>query len=99
MKKLLAILLSAVLLLSFATFASAEQTKPLKVAVCIAEALGDLGFNDSADAGLKKLEADFGVQGSIVECKSDASKYQTALVDAAEANDVVVAVGWQFWMR
>jgi basic membrane protein A len=97
MKKLLAILLSVVLFLSFATFASAEQKAPLKVAVCIAEALGDLGFNDSADAGLKKLEADFGVQGSIVECKSDASKYQTALVDAAEANDVVVAVGWQFW--
>ena len=66
MKKLLAILLSTVLLLSFATFASAEQKAPLKVAVCIAEALGDLGFNDSADAGLKKLEADFGVQGSIV---------------------------------
>ena len=46
---------------------------------------------------MKQLEADYGVVGSVVECKSDASKYQTALVDAAEANDVVVAVGWQFW--
>lgn len=96
MKKFLAILLSAVMLLSVANFAVAEEA-PLKVAVCIAEALGDLGFNDSADAGLKQLEADYGVVGSVVECKSDASKYQTALVDAAEANDVVVAVGWQFW--
>jgi basic membrane protein A and related proteins len=97
MKKVLAILLCAVLVLSTAAVAAAEQKAPLKVAVCIAEALGDLGFNDSADEGLKKLESDFGVQGSVVECKSDASKYQSALVDAADANDVVVAVGWQFW--
>lgn len=98
MKKFLAFLLSAVLLFSMTTLAGAEDEEAsLKVAVCIAEALGDLGFNDSAEAGLTQLEEDYGVQGSIVECKSDASKYQTALVDAAEANDVVVAVGWQFW--
>ncbi len=98
MKKLLAVLLSAMLLLSLSTFAVAEDEEAaLKVAVCISEALGDLGFNDSADQGLKDLVADYGVVGSIVECKSDASKYQTALVDAAEENDVVVAVGWQFW--
>jgi basic membrane protein A len=97
MKKFLAILLSAVMLLSLTSAAVAEQEETLKVAVCIAEAMGDLGFNDSAVEGLKKLEADYGVVGSVVECKSDASKYQTALVDAAESNDVVVAVGWQFW--
>ena len=33
----------------------------------------------------------------MVECKSDASAWQPALVDAAESNDIVVAVGWQFW--
>ena len=98
MKKLLAILLSATLLLSVVGSAAAEGTdEPLKVAVCFAEALGDLGFNDSADAGLKMLEADYGVTGSVVECKSDPSKYQPALVEAAESNDIVVAVGWQFW--
>ncbi|HNW87476.1 MAG TPA: BMP family ABC transporter substrate-binding protein [Candidatus Limiplasma sp.] len=96
MKRFLAILLSTVLLFSLVSVAAAEDA-PVKVAVCIAEALGDLGFNDSADEGLKNLEADYGVAGSVVECKSDASKYQTALVDAAEANDIVVAVGWQFW--
>ena len=97
MRKLLAVTLCVVMLLSLTTFASAQGEAPLKVAVCIAEALGDLGFNDSAAKGLAQLEADYGVIGSIVECKSDASKYQPALVDAAEANDVVVAVGWQFW--
>ena len=96
MKRFLAVLLSTAMLLALTGYATAEEGAP-KVALCIAETLGDQGFNDSADAGLKKLEADYGVVGSIVECKSDASKYQTALVDAAEANDVVVAVGWQFW--
>ena len=97
MKKWIALLLAAVLTLT-ATFAAlAEEGEALKVAICIAEALGDGGFNDSAAEGLSMLEEDYGVEGSIVECKSDASKYMSALVDAAEANDVVVAVGWQFW--
>lgn len=96
MKKLLAILLCAMMAFSLTVTAAAEDA-PLRVAVCIAEALGDLGFNDSADNGLKMLVDDYGVVGSVVECKSDASKYQPALVEAAENNDVVVAVGWQFW--
>ena len=61
MKRFMAILLSAMMLFSLTTFANAEDTS-LKVAVCIAEALGDLGFNDSADAGLKQLEADYGLE-------------------------------------
>lgn len=77
--------------------AAAAQGEPLKVAVCFAEALGDLGFNDSAYEGLLRLEQDYGVKGSTVECKTDAGKYLTSLVDAAEANDIVVAVGWQYW--
>ena len=77
--------------------AASAEGEPLKVAVCFAEALGDLGFNDSAYEGLLRLEEDYGVIGSTVECKTDAGKYLTSLVDAAEANDVVVAVGWQYW--
>ena len=96
MKKLISVFLCILLVLSTASFAAAEE-KPLKVAVCFAEALGDLGFNDSAYDGLAKLEAAYGVQGSYVECKSDAGKYLTSLVDAAEQNDIVVAVGWQYW--
>ncbi len=101
MKKFLAILLGVTMLFSFTALATAEtagtETAPLKVALCIAETLGDQGFYDSAYAGLQKLESDYGVEGSYVECKSDASKYLTTLADAADANDVVVAVGWQFW--
>ncbi len=97
MKKFLAILLSVIMILSVTAFAAAEEEASLRVAVCIAEALGDLGFNDSAADGLNALKEDYGVTGSIVECKSDASMFQPALVAAAEENDVVVAVGWQFW--
>jgi basic membrane protein A len=97
MKKLIAVLACMAMLLSLAAVSVAEEKAPLKVGVCISEALGDLGFNDSAIAGLEKLEADYGVVGSYVECKSDASKYQSALANAADENDVVVAVGWQFW--
>jgi len=95
-KKIVSVFLCAVLMTAVFSVASAEG-EPLKVAVCFAEALGDLGFNDSAYDGLVRLEEDFGVQGSYVECKTDAGKYLTSLVDAAEANDIVVAVGWQYW--
>ena len=96
MKKLLAIFLCAAMALSL-TVASAQEDAPLRVAVCIAETLGDLGFYDSADRGLNMLVEDYGVAGSVVECKGDPSKYQPLLVEAAENNDIVVAVGWQFW--
>ncbi len=96
MKRMLAILLCAVMALSL-TVATAQEETPLRVALCIAETLGDLGFYDSADNGLQMLVDDYGVTGSVVECKADASKYQPLLVEAAENNDIVVAVGWQFW--
>lgn len=99
MKKILSLLLCLAMLLTLGLTAmgQAEDGDELRVSLCIAETLGDLGFYDSANEGLKRLEADYGVIGSVVECKSDASMYQVALVEAAEQSDVVVAVGWQFW--
>ncbi|MEF9878405.1 MAG: BMP family ABC transporter substrate-binding protein [Clostridia bacterium] len=105
MKKLLSLLLCIAMLVTLGITAIGETEKaapaqggePMKVALCVAETLGDLGFYDSANEGLKSLEKDYGVVGSVVECKSDASAYQPALVEAAEQNDIVVAVGWQFW--
>ncbi len=100
MKKLLSFLLCAAMILTLCLSAMGEADNAsggLRVALCIAETLGDLGFYDSANEGLSRLVEDYGVVGSVVECKSDASMYQVALVEAAEQNDVVVAVGWQFW--
>ena len=95
MKKLISLLLCAMMLLSLCVSASAEET--ISVGLCIAETLGDKGFYDSAYEGLQRLVNDYGITGNVVECKSDASAYTDALVGSAEENDIVVAVGWQFW--
>lgn len=98
MKKILSLLVSMMLLTSIAIpVAIAEDAVEVKVALCIANTLGDRGFYDSAHEGLQRLEIDYGIKPSVVECKSDASMYQVALVEAAEQNDIVVAVGWEFW--
>lgn len=101
LKKVLAVLICLLLLGSavsiLATAETAEGEANVKVALCIANTLGDRGFFDSANEGLKQLEADYDVVGSVVECKSDASMFQPALVEAAANNDIVVAVGWEFW--
>lgn len=100
MKKLLSLLLCLAMLVTLCVTAMGEGASDedgLKVCLCIAESLGDKGFYDSANEGLEKLEEDYGVIGSTVECKSDSSMYQVAIVGAAESNDIVVAAGWQFW--
>ena len=99
MKKWFSLLLIAAMALTLCLTAVGETTtgSETRVALVIAETLGDLGFYDSANEGLGRLAEDYGVIPSVVECKSDASMYQLALVEAAEQNDIVVAVGWQFW--
>lgn len=101
MKKVLSVLICLLLLGGIASFAFGDETggaaEDVTVALCIADTLGDQGFYDNANAGLEKLAADYGVVGSVVECKSDASAFKPTLVDAAQVNDIVVAVGWQFW--
>ena len=97
MKKLVSLLLCLTMVLTLCVSCASAETANVKVALCVAETLGDLGFYDSANEGLQRLVADYGVVGSVVECKSDASAYTDALVGSAEENDIVVAVGWQFW--
>lgn len=100
MKKVLSLILCITMVATLAALgasAEGEKTDALKVGICVAGSLGDQGFYDSANDGLQKLAADYGVVGSVVECKNDASAYEPALVEAAEQNDVVVAVGWEFW--
>jgi len=97
MKKALLLLLCAALLAIGLTTPSLAEGGALRVALCIANRLGDQGFFDSAYNGLEQLKADYGVIGNVVECKSDASMFQVALVEAAETHDIVIAVGWEFW--
>ena len=69
MKKILSLILCLAMLLTLgiAAMGQAEDGGELRVSLCIAETLGDLGFYDSANEGLKRLEADYGVIGSVVE--------------------------------
>lgn len=97
MKKLIALILSLVLCLSLMAPALADQATGPSVAIVVAGTLGDRSFYDSANEGRLQLEADLGLTTTVIECAEDASKYENALVTAAENYDVVVAVGWQFW--
>ena len=94
MKKLVCLVLALMLAAGLTAFAE----EGLKVAVVLAGATGDRSFYDSANAGLENLKASgLGIQGSLIECKDDASMYAINLVSAAEDNDIVIAVGWEFW--
>ena len=95
MKKLMSLILIAAMLLAMGLTARAE--KELRVAVVLAGATGDRSFYDSANEGLQALKAAGGVKDTLIECQNDASMFATNLVSAAERNDVVVAVGWEFW--
>ena len=96
MKKLLGLILVIAMVLSMGLSATAEEG--LKVAVVLSGATGDRSFYDSANEGLQALVAsDLGIQGTLIECKNDASMFTTNLIAAAEDNDIVIAVGWEFW--
>lgn len=97
MKKLVALFLSLVLLSAVAVVpAMAEESTP-SICIVVAGTLGDRSFYDSAKEGIDQLSADYGTVTNVIECKEDASLYESALFEAAESYDVVAAVGWQFW--
>ena len=96
MKKLVSLLLALVMMLSVAVIPALADDN-LSVAIVVAGSLGDRSFYDSANEGLSKLVADFGVTPKVIECKEDGSLFESSLVSAAETCDVVVAVGWQFY--
>lgn len=55
--------------------------------------LGDMGFFDSANAGMQRLKNELGVEIQVIETGDDESKWEPALADAAEEDtDYVIAV-------
>ena len=106
MKKFLALLLCAVMVLSLAACGSKDETPPaenndgdtsetLTVAVVEAGKLGDRSFYDSSKEGLDRLVADFGVEPIVIECNNE--NHDIQMRNAAEKADVVVCVGWEFY--
>ena len=99
MKKSLGLLLVATLLLGI--FAYVADSKPadtdasdISLCLIVPTEFGDKSFNDSAKEGVDKLKDEYGIETSTVECKGEG--YKQSLTTAAEANDIVVAVGWEF---
>lgn len=95
MKKLISLLLALALVLS--AVAALAETKAPSVTIVVAGTLGDRSFYDSSAAGLDMLKEQKGVDGKVIECGEDGSKFESSLIAAAETSDVVIAVGWQFY--
>ncbi len=95
MKKIVALLLCVSMCLSVLCVSAFAEDVP-SVAIVVAGGLGDRSFYDSANEGLEELASKYGTVTKVIECKENGSMYLTGLADAAEACDIVFAVGWQF---
>ena len=109
MKKYIALLLAAVLML--ALFAGCKtDAKPagtdasqtpsgdgsgLKLALVVAGQFGDRSFYDSSKAGADRLAKDLGVKVTTIECNNE--NHDAQMKNAADKADVVVCVGWEFY--
>ncbi len=78
----------------------AETTAPaaqedLTVALVVAGTFGDQAFYDSSRSGCQQLVADYGVTLKEIECNNEGHDQQ--IYNAADAADIVVLVGWEFY--
>lgn len=62
---------------------TAGGDKPLKVALLVSN-LGDMSFNDSANAGIEKAKEDFGIEAQVIEYGFDPQKFEPTLTDTAD---------------
>ena len=68
----------------------------IKVALVIANKLGDASFYDSANAGLERAKKELDIVGKVVECNFDPANYVPYLATAAKNFDLVLVVGFEF---
>lgn len=100
MKKLLALLLSCILVLGLFAACSSSGGEAgadgdgLTLALVVAGNFGDRSFYDSSNAGATRLEAE-GVTVKRIECGNE--KHTEQIYNAADVADVVVLVGWEFY--
>jgi basic membrane protein A len=101
MKKIVLLLVSVLMVLSLSACGGSEteavtptdEVSTTKSAILVVNgSLGDLGFFDSANRGMLRLEEELGFDITVIETGSDETKWEPALVDAAEENvDYVIA--------
>ena len=98
-KRMLAFLLAAVLTagLAGAAWAAEEEEvdETLTVALVVADKFGDRSFYDSAKEGCDRLVEDAGIDLVTIECNGE--NHATQMRNAADAANVVVCVGWEFY--
>ena len=98
MKKLLAFLLCFVMVFSLAACGGEQpqgvEADGLTLALVVAGNFGDRSFYDSSNAGATKLEEE-GVTVKRIECGNE--KHTEQIYNAADAADIVVLVGWEFY--
>ena len=99
MKKTLAMLLAVVMVLSIMLLAGCKDdtttSAELDMALVVAGNFGDRSFYDSSKEGAERLEKEFGVKVTYIECNNDS--HTTQMQNAADKADVVVLVGWEFY--
>lgn len=71
---------------------AAEDDK-LKVALLITSNLGDKGFYDSANDGMKLIASELGVEAKTIEMGQDPPKYEPYFRDVAEQDWDYIIVG------
>ena len=71
-----------------------ETKSDLTLALVVAGTFGDRSFYDSSNEGVTRLEAE-GVTIKRIECGNE--KHTEQIYNAAEAANIVVLVGWEFY--
>lgn len=73
----------------------AEDGKKVKVSLLVTGSFGDKAFNDSAQEGMKKIQAELGdkVDVEMIEMGGDKTKFEGSLLDASESDSDIIIVG------
>ena len=75
----------------------AASGEKVKVTLLVTGSFGDKAFNDSAQAGMKKIESEMGdqVEVEMIEMGSDKTKFEGSMLDAAESDaDTIITGLW-----
>lgn len=76
--------------------ADGETAETKRIALLLSGNLGDMSFLDSANNGTSEIAATYGAEVKVIEMGSDATKYETNVLDASdEGYDIIIGSGWQ----
>lgn len=106
MKKILALLMSIVMLACFVAGCGASGNKDnskgskvtdeVKLTLVVAGTFGDRSFYDSSKEGVDKLAKEFNnLKVGTIEANNE--NHEQQMRNAADVSDIVVLVGWQFY--